>query len=260
MLLVSCEEVVDVQLNTSTPRLVIDASIRWEKGTLGNTQTVKLTTTTGYYQNEIPKVSGATVFVTNTSNVVFDFIETPNTGQYVCSTFKPVLNESYTLTVIYNGQTYKASEKLLPAPDILDVEQTDDLGLNNDEYGIKVNFLDYSNQRNYYMFRYDSDISPFPEYQIIDDQFSDGGTMSWLYSHDKLEVGKKINFTLYSVSEIYYNYMNLIINASAGSVNGPFQTIPSKVRGNIINQTKSDNYALGYFSICEISRSDYTIN
>ena len=61
--LFSCEDVVDIDLTTAAPRLVIDASIKWQKGTLGNVQTIKLTTTTGFYSTTIPTVSGATVLL-----------------------------------------------------------------------------------------------------------------------------------------------------------------------------------------------------
>ena len=49
--LVSCEEVIDVDLDTAAPRLVIDASLKWEKGTDGSTQKIKLTTTTQMVSN-----------------------------------------------------------------------------------------------------------------------------------------------------------------------------------------------------------------
>ena len=45
----SCEEVIDVDLDTATPRLVVEASIDWERGAEGNQQTVKLSTTTGLH-------------------------------------------------------------------------------------------------------------------------------------------------------------------------------------------------------------------
>ena len=108
----SCTDVVDIPLNTDNPRLVIDASINWKKGTTGNNQFVKLTTTTDFYTNVIPVVSGATVFIKNSTNGIFNFIETPNTGNYLCGNFVPVIGETYTLTVISKGQTYTATETL----------------------------------------------------------------------------------------------------------------------------------------------------
>ena len=59
----SCEKVINVDLTTAAPKLVIDGSIKWEKGTDGNEQTIKLSTTTSYYSNTIPTVSNAVVFV-----------------------------------------------------------------------------------------------------------------------------------------------------------------------------------------------------
>ena len=75
VLLNSCEEVIPVNLNTAPPKLVIEAAINWQKGTLGNAQTIKLSTTTGYYNTVIPVVSGATVSIKNSINTVFNFVE-----------------------------------------------------------------------------------------------------------------------------------------------------------------------------------------
>lgn len=46
-LLMSCEKVVNIDLDTAPERLVVDANINWVKGTSGNTQTIKLTRSTG---------------------------------------------------------------------------------------------------------------------------------------------------------------------------------------------------------------------
>ena len=124
VLFASCETKVDIPLNTANPKLVIDANILWQKGTSGTTQKIKLTTTTDFYSSTIPVVSGATVLITNSANTVFQFIETPNTGEYVCTNFNPVINENYTLSIQYAGQNYSATEKLLATPSINSVEQT----------------------------------------------------------------------------------------------------------------------------------------
>ena len=57
----SCEDVIDVNLETAAPKLVVYASIQWKKGTLGNEQKIRLSTTTGYFDSVIPTVSGADV-------------------------------------------------------------------------------------------------------------------------------------------------------------------------------------------------------
>ena len=70
LFLFSCEEVVNVDLDTAAPRLVVDAGINWEQGTDGAIQKIKLTTTTNYYSSNIPIVTGATIFVKNISKLV----------------------------------------------------------------------------------------------------------------------------------------------------------------------------------------------
>lgn len=260
ILFISCEDVVNVDLNTAEPRLVIDASINWEKGTTGNHQIIKLSTTTGYYNPLIPVVSGATVFVKNSSNTTFNFIEeVPNSGVYVCNDFIPVINETYFLTVITNGETYTASEKLIASPEISGTEQRDDIGFNGDDIGVKIFFQDNPNENNSYLLKYVTSVNAFPEFEVFDDRFTQGNEMFGLYSHEDLESGNVIDITLYGISEDYYNYMNILLSISGGNAGSPFQTPPSKVHGNIINQTNFDNYALGFFRLCEIDKLAYTV-
>ena len=45
----SCEDVIDVNLETAAPKLVVYASIQWKKGTLGNEQKIRLSTTACAY-------------------------------------------------------------------------------------------------------------------------------------------------------------------------------------------------------------------
>ena len=45
----SCEDVIDVDLDNVEPRLVIEASLDWEKGTAGNEQTINLSMSTPYF-------------------------------------------------------------------------------------------------------------------------------------------------------------------------------------------------------------------
>lgn len=114
----SCEEVITVDLETAPPRLVIDASIDWVKNTTGNEQKIILSTTTGYYSQTFPTVSGATIFVTNSANTVFNFTEASGTGEYICNNFQPVIGETYVLNVALNGETYTATETLINVPSI----------------------------------------------------------------------------------------------------------------------------------------------
>lgn len=254
----SCEDVVDVDLDTAPSRLVIEASIDWQKGTTGNNQQIILSTTTGYYSEEIPRLSGASVTI-NSTNAVFNFIEKSHPGVYVCSDFVPKLNETYTLTVNYEGQTYKAIETLLPVPEIMRIEQSDDGGFTGEDIEVKFFYDDIPDSSNFYLNKFNSPYSVYPEYSVLKDQFFENNEMFGLYSNEDLKAGDRLNFTLFGVSESYFSYMNILI-AQTGSAGGsPFQTPPSTVRGNIVNQTNFDNYALGYFRLSETDIKEYII-
>jgi hypothetical protein len=254
--LTSCEDVVSVDLNTAPPRLVVDASINWQKGTDGSVQKIILSTTTDFYSNVIPKVSGANFSIKNSENISYIFTEIPNTGEYQCNNFKPIIGETYTLTVIYNGATYTATETMQSVTPIDAIEQKTDGGFSGEDYEIIVYYKDPLD-KNFYMARFYPDIYKSPSYHILGDEFSNGNQKNWNFSDEDLKQGTSIAITHYGISENYYNYMNKIV-ATVGS-SGPFQTTPAAVRGNIVNQTNIDNYALGYFSLSEIDYRDYVI-
>jgi len=258
--LTSCEDVVNVDLEEAAPRLVIDASINWQKGTAGNIQKIKLSTSTGYFDSNIPTVSGAVVNVKNSIGTTFDFLETtPGTGEYISSTFVPVLNETYTLTVIANGQTLTATETLKPVPPIDKVEQEIKPGFGDegDVFEVKTYFTDFAFTKNYYMVKFKSTRKAIPEFNIDDDEFFQGNQVFALYRDEDLEVGDQLEITLYGISERYSNYMNILLGIADGG--GPFSVPPATLRSNIVNQTNFDNYVFGYFTLSETDHINYTI-
>lgn len=256
--LFSCEDVVDIDLTTAAPRLVIDASIKWQKGTLGNVQTIKLTTTTGFYSSIIPTVSGATVFITDGNAIQYDFNEIPGTGEYVCTNFNPEIRQSYTLTVIYDSQIYMATEALIEVPTIDYVEQTEDGGFTGNEKEVKFFYQDIPNQDNFYLVMFNSSNVSLPIIDIVSDSFFQNNQM-FGYLSNGLEKDDTILFTLHGISETYYNYMNILLGIAGGNGGSPFQTPPATVRGNIVNQTNFNNFALGFFSLSETDTMSYTV-
>lgn len=259
LLFFSCEEVINVDLDTAPPRLVIDASIDWMKNTPGNEQRIKLSTTTGYFSPDFPSVSGATISVTNSKNVVFDFLETANKGEYVCTDFVPVIGEKYSLTVLLNGQSYTASETLIEVPEIDEtIVQNSEGGMTGDELEIQYSFQDDGSKDNYYLSGIDVSSFAFPAYSVESDEQFQGKKMTQYYSHEDLKAGDSLNIKLYGVSKSFFAYFKKILLAAGGD-SGPFPATPTAVRGNIVNQSDSKNYAYGYFRLSEVSSRDYTM-
>ncbi|HSD05617.1 DUF4249 family protein [Flavobacterium sp.] len=260
---ISCEDVVNVDLNTAPPKLVIDASIKWEKETTGSTQKIKLTTTTDYYSNTVPAATGATITVTNTSlstPVTFQFVEDGQTGEYICNNFVPIINNEYKLTVLYKGQTYTSTSIFMASPDIVKTEQSIKPGIEGEDvYELKFYWQDNGAEDNFYLVGAKNANIVYPEYGALDDEFYQGNLMFAFYRGDNIKKGDKLEFSLQGITEKYNNYMTKLLSIAGTNGGNPFATAPATLRGNIVNETNPDDYPLGFFHLSEIDSESYTV-
>ncbi|MBB4803448.1 hypothetical protein HNP37_003523 [Flavobacterium nitrogenifigens] len=252
----SCEDVVNLDLETGETKLVVDAEILWKKGTTGNEQTIKISKTAPYYSGSTPKVSGAQVRVENSNGDVFTFNET-EAGIYKCNNFVPVINMDYKLFITAEGQSYTATEKLTATNPINKIEQkiVPDFG-GEDVIELTFYYNDPADQVNFYVTDYQSEFLIYPEYEITNDDFYNGNEISTRFSHEDMKAGNTVKITHRGVSKNFFNYWKLILEASNSN---PFQVPPGNIRGNIINTTNTNNTAFGYFRLCEADQVDYLV-
>ncbi|MFP4846045.1 DUF4249 family protein [Winogradskyella sp. PE311] len=255
----SCEDIVDVELNESEPKLVIDASINWVKNTIGNEQSIKLTLSAPFFNESVPPANGATVQVMNSDNSVFNFVEEGSTGVYNNNNFIPVIDETYILTINYNGETYTAQETLKSVVSIDLVEQNNDGGFTGDDIELKAFYTDPVGIENYYFFEFISNIPVIPSLEVYEDEFTDGNQIFGFYTEEDLEPGDQVTIRNYGVSERFYEFMFLLLQQGSDDSGGPFETQPASVRGNCINITNSENFPFGYFRLSEVDEVIYTI-
>ena len=83
--------------------------------------------------------------------------------------------------------------------------------------------------------------------------------MFGLYTNEDMKTNDTLQFTLHGISETYYNYMNILLGIAGGNGGSPFQTPPATVRGNIVNQTNFNNFALGFFRLSETDTMSYIV-
>ncbi len=259
LIVCSCEDVIDVELNDSPPKLVVDASIKWFKNTSGNEQNIKLTLTAPYFDQNVPPANGAQVKITNESNVIFDFLEIGNSGIYNNSNFIPVANQTYMLTIIYEGEIYSATETLKSVVPIDYVEQKDDGGFSGVDTELKAYYTDPVNEENHYFFEFISDIPEIPNLQVYEDQFTNGNQIFGFYTEEDLSAGDVVIIRNHGISKQFYNYMFILLQQNSQEGGGPFETQPATVRGNCINITNPENFPLGYFRLSEVAELSYTI-
>ena len=80
LLFSSCEDVVEIDLNYTNERLVIEGQLNWIKETKKTEQLITLSKTTPYYENIRIPASGAEVFIKDEQNNTYSFKEKENTG------------------------------------------------------------------------------------------------------------------------------------------------------------------------------------
>ncbi|MGW9686706.1 DUF4249 domain-containing protein [Flagellimonas sp. 2504JD1-5] len=262
----SCTDVVEVDVPEGPIRLTIEASLDWEKGTSGNEQTILLSTSTPFFERQQNSaVNGAIVQVTNNdSGAIFTF-QDQNDGRYTTSTFIPVVGNSYTLEILYEGEQYTATETMLPVSEFSAITQSTEDGEDDEALEVNVSFQDPADIENYYFLRFHSRNDRLPELFYIKDEFVDGNEVTFYYEKledeqeniKEFEPGDVVDIQLLGISEDYHNYLRLLVEQFESAGN-PFSATPVALVGNCINVDNPDNTPYGYFRVSEKVESSFT--
>lgn len=285
-LFISCEEVIDLQLDTQEKQLVIDAAIDWYKGDATATPTVNLSFTRDYYNN-LPSepVSGANVYITTYFGEYYQLKEVANNAfigggiphpnyrpplyinkvgtNYVCEQkFIPELDKDYILNVEYQGVKYtsKARMREVPTLDPQRVEQNNEGGFFKDMIELRFYFDGFKNQQNVYMAHIpdiDDDI-----FLTLDDRFLAEGKFFFSTAQRELLLNKndKIKVRLHRISADYKQIIDLLKQANGSSNGGPpVRSIPMRIFGNIINEKDPTKNPLGAFRVSQYTDCEYIV-
>ena len=252
LLFSNCEKVVDIDVPTIEPKLIIDASfeVLFNESPVKANVVVKLKLSTDYFDDTIPTVSDAIVFLTNTAdNAVINFSDVNLNGN-----FTPIINFipkdaiAYELTVIYKNEIYKGNATKVKSTKIDSAIQGDETLFSGKEIEVKVAFKDNVDNENYYLFNFTNNL-----FLPLEDRFFNGTNynFSFFYQEEEIEVPTNVTVTMSGITKDYFTYFRILQNQSGTSGGGPFQSVPSSLLGNVINKTNGDNFPLGYFHISE---------
>ena len=238
----------------------------WIKGSSGNQQTIKLSTSTPFFDNLVENpAKGAIVKVINDTDSREVIFTDQNNGNYVTNEFVPVMGQSYTLEILFDNEIYRASETMIPVTDITAVFQTRENGFDKDALEVNIEFNDPKDIRNFYLAKFQRRGDLLQTLFDVKDEFTDGNKMSIFYEkinnddtgENEFVPGDIVDIDLNGISEQYYNYIKLLIQQSGGA-GGPFSTTPAEIKGNCVNINNPENYAFGYFRLSEVDKRVYT--
>lgn len=255
-IIISCQDVIDVEVPSEPPRLSIDALIRITDVTQPTAEIQIRASLTSSFFEEIKAAQLSSIFITNeNTGESLPLLSATGDGNYTGAwAIEQLTLGVLILTIEYEGQTYVAQTQFVPSVPIDNLVQGNGTLFEGTETEVLVTFKDISDRTDFYLFDFD-----FDEYLVSEDTFYEGQSFQFSYFYDdKAKPGMTVDVELLGVDEPFYNYMNQLILQSGGD-QGPFQTPVATVKGNIINSTNVDDFALGYFAVCQTFTKSLTL-
>jgi hypothetical protein len=260
-LTISCEKVIDVDLNEANPKPVFEAYMEND-----STCYVKAAWTSSYYDNSASPVIGNAVMTIsdqlgNTETMLYE-----GNGIYRGSTITGTIGNTYTLSINIDGEIYDASSTMPPLTliDSISIIPTGNFfggggggpgGPQKPKFWAFINYTDSADYSNYYAVRttyYDSVSSEYTtDYRIADDDLTDGISTRTFTSFNRFEKGDTINLEFASIDYVTHLYFKTLEDAISGA--GFSSAAPANPTNNFTNQ------ALGYFGAWSKDTEEYIV-
>lgn len=261
ILLVSCEDVVELDLPEAEKKLVVDGWLTNES----DLKTVKLSLTGPYFDNSpTPRVVGAAVSVIDNKGNLFTFQETAD-GLYQSSfTLEPGSIYSLQITTAEGKEYISAGEMLTAVPPIdslyfLFKKKT---SFEDEGYFVYVNLKDPAGEKNFYRWKYyiNGVYQNKAENIIFEtDELVDGNDINDIqFNWEPLAEGDVVKIEQISISENAYHYLRVLKEQLLGG-GGTFSTPPAPVKGNMTSKTNPSETVLGFFGVSSVDSKEILI-
>lgn len=242
--LTSCKKIISIDTENADPQVVIEGIINNQL----MDQEIKISKTIGYTEENIfPKISGATVTVTDSKGNSFVFKESTKPGTYI-NRMKGEPGVTYSLNATVEGQNYTASSKMPNAVKMDSIGIIKNTFFGRDRKTAAAFFTDPVNEVNYYHFNlYVNDVLS-RRYYANNDRLTNGNDLRIQlffkpnndHDSDELNTNDKVRVEMECVDSNIFDYWYAL---SQQADRGPNQgTTPANPTSNISNN------ALGYFS------------
>ena len=276
----SCEQVIDLDLDTQEKQIVVDAYIYWEKGQNKAFPIVKLTYSMPFFSENSPeKISNAIVKLKTSSNQEYQLIEatqltqsftgipTDPKGFYIYEQgITPVLGEEYTISIESNGKHYisKAKMKEVPQINLNRVIQKENAGIFKDQIELKFFFDAAPNEETAFFVVSKGSRDKRESYFSLDSQLLSNGKYFFTLTglDEKYQKGDVVDIVLYRISLEYKQIIDLLIRNATNTGTrgrGGIFTIPNRIYGNVINTENPKENPLGAFRVSQYTKVSYTI-
>jgi hypothetical protein len=210
--LCSCEEVINIELNSASPSIVAEAKLFKD-----SVAQVCLSNTTGYFSvSESDLIEDAEVWIRD--GITKEKLDYIGKGYYRGSSVKGKERGSYSLEITHSGNTYDAVSTMPSSIEIESVnyfKSTSESILNpsgKPVLTINCQFYDEPGEDNYYMIYFMADGRMIEErYFMLTEKTANGGSFSNInnrisFSESIFYDGTEVEMWLFSIDEPVYNY------------------------------------------------------
>ncbi len=232
----SCEEVIEIDLNSSHPILVVEAKLY--KDSLAN---VMLTKTANYFSLETPEVvEDAAITITSDNNVSEELVYLGN-GIYSGKTMHGAEGLNYDIEILWEEKEYTGRGYLPEPTEIISLEIVDFQPAPRAPLfkNAEITFLDNPETEDFYMIRYVLNGVPLAAsyFAFSDLAFSD--TIRLANPQLSFDTGDLVEVQVFSIDEpllIFYSQMSQSLSGGMALSSTPY------------NPTSNINGAMGYFA------------
>jgi len=244
----SCEKVIDVKLDGSTPQIVIEGEITTAEGPYQ----ISITESKNFDENNDFTVrDDATVEISDLTSGSAETLVSIGSGLYLTSSLQGTAGHAYLLTVKLGGKTYTATSTIPAAAVKLDKLLTEPSALDDSKVFIIPVFTDPAGKGNYYRIRQWVNGVLIKGSYVKDDQATDGWTYNTSLYYDtskdsgnpSIVSGDTLTAELQCIDKGVYDYFRTLSTTIAQDAATPSNPI-SNISGG----------ALGVFNACRSSK------
>lgn len=207
LFLMSCEEVIEIDLNSSDPVVVAEGMIMDD-----SLASLMLSYSSDYFDvEESEKISDAVVRISDDAGNSTS-LNALGGGRYEAPLFLGIPGRSYTMTFEFDDFSYEASSTLMTPTKIMAVSyEKMELGFREqmaetDYYLPTIQISDNPHEDNYYRFKFFVDGEEQDAFFLVSDRNATEGKLEYTPLRMAIEGGNEVKVLVYSIDEATYDY------------------------------------------------------
>lgn len=228
-MLASCEEVIELELENSEPRLVIEGAI-----SEGKSATIQLTLTSDYFDDINPQVvENATVSITDVQLAQTEGLIHLGNGVYQGQAIVGQTSKEYKLEVLYNGVNYESTTTLYPAPEIGSVifNPVSGGGIFIDSGLVTLVEVESMSSNAYYSIVFESTTAEIPFEYNLEEAMDSSDISRFINPRVLVQEGDSMSIHVRSIDKSHYDYLvgmnDLAGNNNQGGGATPYNPVSS---------------------------------